>query len=96
MELRVHLDVHEENGSFWAEVRELPGCFASGKDLDELAEAVQEAIGMYLEELPPDELERLSVEPDDLSNVVRPQFGKRDKGRPVKAAVEQMGMLIEA
>ena len=41
--------VHEEDGSYWAEVAELPGCFASGQDLDELREAVVEAITLYLE-----------------------------------------------
>ncbi len=40
--------VHEEDGSYWAEVAELPGCFASGRDLDELREAVVEAITLYL------------------------------------------------
>lgn len=61
MELRLIMDVHAENGSLWAEVRELPGCFASGRDLDDLSEALQEAVGMYLDELSPEELERLAV-----------------------------------
>jgi predicted RNase H-like HicB family nuclease len=42
-------NVHrEEDGSYWAEVVELPGCFASGFDLDELTEALAEAIEMCL------------------------------------------------
>jgi predicted RNase H-like HicB family nuclease len=40
--------IHEEDGKYWAEVRELPGCFASGKDLDELSEALIEAINMCI------------------------------------------------
>jgi predicted RNase H-like HicB family nuclease len=40
--------VHEEDGNYWAEVEELPGCFASGRNLDELREAVVEAITVYL------------------------------------------------
>ena len=44
--------VHEEDGSYWAEVLDLPGCFASGRTLDELrealGEALGEAIGLYL------------------------------------------------
>jgi len=40
--------VHEEDDSYWAEVEGLPGCFASGSDLDELREAVVEAITLYL------------------------------------------------
>ncbi len=48
MELTIR--VHEEDGSYWAEVVELPGCFASGSTLDELREALEEAIVMYLED----------------------------------------------
>ena len=40
--------VHEEEGSYWAEVAELPGCFASGTNLDELRAAVIEAISLYV------------------------------------------------
>lgn len=40
--------VHEEDGAYWAEVDDLPGCFASGHDLEELREAVVEAITLYL------------------------------------------------
>jgi len=47
--------VHEEDGAYWAEVEDLPGCFASGHDLDELREAVVEAITLYLAEGPSDE-----------------------------------------
>lgn len=38
--------VHEEDGSLWAEVPALPGCFASGQTLDELREAVEESIAL--------------------------------------------------
>jgi predicted RNase H-like HicB family nuclease len=36
------------DGTYWAEVQELPGCFASGHDFDELKEALVEAIQMCL------------------------------------------------
>jgi predicted RNase H-like HicB family nuclease len=49
--------VHEENDGYWAEVDGLPGCFASGSDLDELREAVVEAITLYLSGDEPEELE---------------------------------------
>ena len=39
--------VHEENGSYWAEVVELPGCFASGTTLDELRAALDEAVRLH-------------------------------------------------
>jgi len=41
--------VHEEDGAYWAEIEGLPGCFASGQDLDELREGLIEAITLYLE-----------------------------------------------
>lgn len=46
--MEFHTTIHEEDGSYWAEVQELPGCFASGADLDELKEALIEAISMCL------------------------------------------------
>ena len=36
--------------SLWAEVEELPGCFASGRSMDELYEALSEAVSHYLSE----------------------------------------------
>lgn len=39
--------VHQEGDTFWAEVEELPGCFATGRDLAELEEALVEAITLY-------------------------------------------------
>jgi predicted RNase H-like HicB family nuclease len=44
--------VTRESGTFWSEVDELPGCFASGRTLSELRDALAEAIGMYLWDLP--------------------------------------------
>jgi predicted RNase H-like HicB family nuclease len=40
--------IHIEEGSYWAEVPELPGCFASGDTLDELFDSLQEGIALYL------------------------------------------------
>jgi len=41
-------NIHFEEGSYWADVRELPGCFASGHTLDELRESLREAVFLYL------------------------------------------------
>jgi len=65
--------VHQESGDVWAEVVELPGCFASGRDEAELREALAEAIGMVLAKPPDDKLDqghpaesrRAAGEPDD-------------------------------
>jgi predicted RNase H-like HicB family nuclease len=40
--------VREEAGGYWSQIRQLPGCFASARTLDELREALGEAIGLYL------------------------------------------------
>ena len=40
--------VHQEPDGFWSEVDELPGCFASGRTLGELGEALSEAVGLCL------------------------------------------------
>lgn len=41
--------VHDEGtDGMWAEVEELPGCFASGFSIQELLEGLREAIEMYL------------------------------------------------
>ncbi|MEV7013245.1 type II toxin-antitoxin system HicB family antitoxin [Streptosporangium sp. NPDC051022] len=42
------IQVHEEDDSYWAEVEELPGCFASGDSIEELWSNLSEAIGLYL------------------------------------------------
>ena len=46
MELTAH--IHSEEGSYWAELPELPGCFASGDMLAELFESLQEGVNLYL------------------------------------------------
>jgi predicted RNase H-like HicB family nuclease len=46
----LHLTVHFEGDQIWAEVDDLPGCFAAGRNMEELQEALAEAIGFYLAE----------------------------------------------
>ena len=50
--LEYRIRIHQEDGSYWAEVIDLPGCFASGATLDELKEAVVEAIRMLSDQSP--------------------------------------------
>ena len=47
MELSVN--VHLEDGSYWADVPDLPGCFAAGDTLDELLSSLREGIDLYLD-----------------------------------------------
>ena len=59
--------IHREEGEQpWAEVVELPGCFASGRDMAELGENLAEAIGLYLST--PDT--RVSVHLEDTADSV--------------------------
>ena len=46
--LEYTVTVHSEDGAFWAEVLELPGCFAVGDTMDELWESLTEAVSAYL------------------------------------------------
>lgn len=40
--------IHQEDGSYWADVPELPGVFATGETLDELIESLREGVGLVL------------------------------------------------
>lgn len=40
----------EDDRSLWADVEELPGCFASGESLPDLVDALKEAIVMCIED----------------------------------------------
>ncbi|MEV5411619.1 type II toxin-antitoxin system HicB family antitoxin [Thermopolyspora sp. NPDC052614] len=44
------VQIHVEQDGYWAEVQELPGCFASGESIEELREALAEAMSLYLSE----------------------------------------------
>lgn len=46
---KFHLVPHFEDGSWWGEVEELPGCFATGDDFGELLESLSESIAVYLD-----------------------------------------------
>lgn len=46
------VEVREEGDGYWARVPELPGCFASGRTLEELRDALGEAVGLYLWDRP--------------------------------------------
>ena len=45
--------VHLEDGSYWADIAELPGVFAAGETLDELFESLKEGVSLHLEDAGP-------------------------------------------
>lgn len=51
--------IHRENGSYWADVPELPGVFAAGETLDELFESLREGVSLVLESDPESETVRV-------------------------------------
>jgi predicted RNase H-like HicB family nuclease len=53
-QIEIRALVHEEDGSFWAEVPSCPGLFASGFTLDELVEGLREAWVVYHDDEPDD------------------------------------------
>lgn len=48
--------VHSEDGSFWAEVQGLPGLFVAGDSIEEIFDALPEALELYMTEPGQDEL----------------------------------------
>ncbi len=63
----LHVKIRHEDGSLWATVDELPGVFATGDNLDELRESLEEGISLVLErptgEVPTVTLQPLRLEP---------------------------------
>ena len=74
--------VTRKSDSFWSEVDELPGCFASGSTLSELRDALAEAIGMYLWDLPGVAVESGLVVGECTIVVVPPMPAPADRGPP--------------
>jgi predicted RNase H-like HicB family nuclease len=48
LRMEITANIRLEEGSYWADVPSLPGCFASGHDLNELFDSLQEGIELYL------------------------------------------------
>lgn len=84
--------VHDaEDGSVWAEVLDLPGCFASGDNLDELREALQEAICLYVADDPEaGELTRMEKREGNLLTDAAPPI------KPVRMQVNEMRVKVPA
>ena len=57
------MEVHEaEEGGYWAEVLELPGCVSQGETLEELRENIAEAIQAVTESGEPEPVPEMRVE----------------------------------
>lgn len=56
------VQIHEEYGSYWAQILEMPGCRTEGDTIDELMKNMYEVTELYLEVLEEDELSSRRVE----------------------------------
>jgi predicted RNase H-like HicB family nuclease len=66
--MRLKVYIHHDGAEYWSEIAELPGCFASGRTLSELHEALGEAVGLYLWDEPAQVVpEALTVGPVDIA-----------------------------
>lgn len=67
MPMELHVLVRLEDGSFWATIEEYPGVHATGDNLDELRESLEEGLSLVLagpgETPQPVKLTQLSAEP---------------------------------
>lgn len=50
MEIEVIVHHDSDTKAYWAEVVQLPGCYAAGHSRQELLESLEEAVGLYLED----------------------------------------------
>ena len=50
--MQLTVEIRREGATYWSQVRELPGCLASGRSLEELREALGEAIGLCVRDRP--------------------------------------------
>ena len=68
--MKLTIQIHIEGDAYWAEVPELPGCFAAGSTLDELFASLREGVSLYLEghanEGLASEATRLAADPVDV------------------------------
>lgn len=74
MELEVIVHHDSETNGFWAEVVQLPGCFAAGHTREELEESLKEAISLYLQDEDPSEI----LSSDHVEAVKRYRFSEAE------------------
>jgi predicted RNase H-like HicB family nuclease len=72
--MHLKIFIHQDGTEYWSEIAELPGCFASGRTLSELHDALAEAVGLYLWDAPAEvEPRELRVGPGEVEVGLRPR-----------------------
>ena len=64
---------HFEEGSYWVEFPDLPGCFSDGDTPEEAMKNAQESMELYLE--PDEETEPNYPQPTNINDVLKPENG---------------------
>ena len=64
---------HEENGQFWVEFPDLPGCNTYGETLEETLDSASEALGLYLYAKKEDHLPLPKA--SDIMGIAKPEDG---------------------
>lgn len=71
--MRFTVLIHHDGADYWSEIAELPGCFASGRTLSELRDALGEAVGLYVWDTPAEVMDgELAVGPGEIEVRQRP------------------------
>jgi predicted RNase H-like HicB family nuclease len=63
---QLHVNVRHEDGSLWATVEEFPGVLATGDNLEELRESLEEGISLVFERSN-GEVPSVTIQPLDLA-----------------------------
>ena len=64
---------HFEEGSYWVEFPDLPGCFSDGDTPEEAMKNAQESMELYLE--PDEETEPNYPQPTNINDILKPENG---------------------
>ncbi|MDI9468583.1 MAG: type II toxin-antitoxin system HicB family antitoxin [Bacillota bacterium] len=66
---------HKEDGRYWVEFPDLPGCFSQGDSVKEVLANAKESMELYLEPTEPFENPLRFPEPTDISTLETPENG---------------------
>lgn len=61
--MKYHFKIHKEDGGYWAECLELPGCVTQADTMGQLQFNMKEALNLYIEE--PESSKELAALPDE-------------------------------
>ncbi len=48
--MEITVEVHREDGNYWSQVEQYPGCFSIGRTLSDLHVCLEECLALYLDD----------------------------------------------